>query len=115
MLHKLFGARKTKPNPSSALVLVEEGSAALRIVHMGGQVESYYMAVPASRVMEKYPSFVLARPDIFRRPWEAVVRSEAILVPGQKFFVVPRRTITKLRRRIRKPYKVLLVHLTHDH
>ncbi|GFZ07572.1 hypothetical protein Acr_19g0005090 [Actinidia rufa] len=105
MLHKLFGARKTKPYPSSAPAPAEEGSAALRIVHMGGQVESYYMAVPASKVMEKYPSFVLARPDIFRRPWEAVVRPEAILVPGQKFFVVPRRTIKKLRRRIRKPYK----------
>ncbi|GFZ12363.1 hypothetical protein Acr_23g0007480 [Actinidia rufa] len=108
MLQKLFGARKTKPpksSPSSTSAPVEERSAALRIVHVGGRVESYYMAIPASRVMEKYPSFVLARPDIFRRPWEAVVRPEAILVPGQKFFVVPRRTVKKLRRRIRKPYK----------
>nr|POE61411.1 hypothetical protein CFP56_44037 [Quercus suber] len=55
------------------------------------------MAIPAARIMEKYPKFLLARLEVFRRPWDSVVR------PDQKFFVVPRRTVRKLQKRIRKP------------
>lgn len=55
-------------------------------------------------VLEKYPSFILARPEVFRRPWDSVVQPEEILVLGQKFYVVPKRTVKKLRQRIsRKP------------
>ncbi|KAI3716140.1 hypothetical protein L6452_23265 [Arctium lappa] len=61
------------------------------------------MAFPAAWIMEKYPNFVLARPDIFRRPWDSVIRPEEMLVPGQKYFVVPIWTVKKLRRRIWKP------------
>lgn len=75
---------------------------ALKIVHVGGRAERYYMAVPASRILEKMPSFVLARPDVFKRPWEAVVRPEEVLVPGQKILVVPRSTVKKLRQKIRR-------------
>ncbi|KAK3034028.1 hypothetical protein RJ639_033313 [Escallonia herrerae] len=115
MLHKLFGARTRKPPaagchvpqksvPARVLVLPgEKPTAALKIIHAGGKSEYYYMAVPAARIMEKYPSFVLARPDVFCRPWESRVRPDEILVPGQKYFVVPRRTMKKLRRRTRKP------------
>ncbi|KAL7218429.1 hypothetical protein ACSBR2_011656 [Camellia fascicularis] len=113
MLHKLFGIRKHKPPPSSSRCLVpakpaatpavEERSSVLKIIHAGGHVENYYMAIPANRITAKYPSFILARPDVFWRPWDAVVRPEEILVPGQKFFVVPRQTLKKLRKRIQKP------------
>ncbi|KAA8524896.1 hypothetical protein F0562_011319 [Nyssa sinensis] len=112
MLHKFFGLRPQKhlsrrqvppKQPVPVPDVVDEGSSALKIVHVGGVVELYYMAVPAARIIEKYPSSILARPDVFRRPWESVVRPEEILTPGQKFFIVPRQTMKKLRRRIRKP------------
>ncbi|KAG9448532.1 hypothetical protein H6P81_008497 [Aristolochia fimbriata] len=111
MLNRLLGSQKLKPffrlvsrgeppagKPSENRPSVPP--AVIKIVHVGGVVEELYMAVPAARVMEKYPSFVLARPNIFRRPWESVVRPEEILLPGQKFYVIPRRTVRKLRRRI---------------
>ena len=50
------------------------------------------MAITAARIMEKYPKFLLARPEVFRWPWDSVVRPDEILTPGQKFFIVPRRT-----------------------
>ncbi|CAK9167184.1 unnamed protein product [Ilex paraguariensis] len=112
MLHKLFGARTRTPKPPHGCHIpsklapnkVEEGSSSvLKIIHAGGNAECYYMAVPAVRIIEKYPSYILARPEIFRRPWDSVVRPEEILIPGQKFFIVPRGTVKKLRQRIRKP------------
>lgn len=103
MLHKLFGTKARKPSPDDHHMAEE--SSALKIIHAGGRTDYYYMAIPASRVMEKYPCFILAKPEIFRRPWDSVVRPEEILVPGQKFFVVPIRTVKKLKRRIRKPVK----------
>ena len=81
----------------------QETSSALKIVHAGGIVECYYMAIPAVNIMKKYPSFILARPEVFRRPWYSLVRSDEILTPGEKFYVVPRHTVRKLRRRIKKP------------
>ncbi|KAL3502583.1 hypothetical protein ACH5RR_037032 [Cinchona calisaya] len=100
MLHKIFGARKLAPAPTP----VGEGrsAAALKIIHAGGLVEQYYMAVPAAWIIDKYPSFILARPDVFRRPWGAIVRPQEILIPGQKYFVVPRKTVKKLKRRINR-------------
>ncbi|KAG2719612.1 hypothetical protein I3843_03G261200 [Carya illinoinensis] len=102
-VHKFtFFERPRPPKPASASG--EEGlSTALKIVHGGGIVECYYMAMPAIRIVEKYPSFLLARPQVFRRPWDSLVRPDEILSPGEKFFLVPRRTVRKLQRRIRKP------------
>nr|XP_009777119.1 PREDICTED: uncharacterized protein LOC104226757 isoform X1 [Nicotiana sylvestris] len=77
-------------------------SSVLKIIHAGGIVEYYYMATPAARILEKYPSFILARPDVFRKPWDSVVHKDEILIPGQKYYVVPQRTLKKLRRRIKK-------------
>ncbi|EEF30183.1 uncharacterized protein LOC8289705 [Ricinus communis] len=85
----------------------EDSPSALKIVHAGGKVETYYMAIPAIRILEKYPSYVLAKPEVFRRPWDSVVRPEKILTPGRKFLLVPLRTVKKLRRRVKKPSKDL--------
>lgn len=73
--------------------------AMLKIVHARGMVESYYMALPAANFISRYPSVVLARPEVFRRPWYSVVRLEEILVSREKYYVVPRRTVEKLWRR----------------
>ncbi|WOH03098.1 hypothetical protein DCAR_0522490 [Daucus carota subsp. sativus] len=102
MFHTLFGAKERKPAPPQSHFNAEGRSSALKIIHAGGTVEYYYMAVPASGVMEKYPSCILARPEVFKRPWDSVVRPEEILVPGQKFYVVPKRTVKKLKRRVSK-------------
>ncbi|KAG6406965.1 hypothetical protein SASPL_129945 [Salvia splendens] len=63
-------------------------SRAIKIVHAGWHTERYYMATTAATIIQKNPSFLLARPEIFRRPWDSVVRPEEILVPGQKYYVV---------------------------
>ncbi|TYH63960.1 hypothetical protein ES332_D07G233200v1 [Gossypium tomentosum] len=112
MLNKFLNVRKLAPfyshgRPKPVAQLQKEprenqGTSALKIVHPGGVVECYYMAIPAVNIMKNYPSSVLARPEVFRRPWDSLVRSHEILTPGQKFYVVPRHTVRKLRRRIRK-------------
>ncbi|CAI9286674.1 unnamed protein product [Lactuca saligna] len=107
MLLKLFGSRTNipnpKPNPSFEGIVVGEKPLILQIIHAGGVVERHYMAFPASSIIDKYPNFVLARPEIFRQPWDSIVPPEEILVPGQKYFLVPLRTVKKLRRRARNP------------
>ncbi|KAK2647874.1 hypothetical protein Ddye_015363 [Dipteronia dyeriana] len=113
MLNRLFNVGKLGPfargvsAKPAALGSTTQPEAAccqvLKIVHVGGHVESYYMAMPAVKIIEKYPSSILARPEIFRRPWDSVVRKEEILNLGEKFLVVPRRTVKKLQRTIKKP------------
>lgn len=111
-IHKLLQPRRLVPSlfrrpPADPAPPDDQGpsgpsgcrSAALKIVHAGGMMESYYMALPAATFIDRYPSFVLARPEVFWRPWDSVVRPEEILVPGEKYYVVPRRTMKKLRRR----------------
>nr|GMD38561.1 Myeloid-associated differentiation marker-like protein [Ipomoea batatas] len=104
-----------KPKPSPAVRSGDDHtnnpqSSALKIIHPGGTTEHYYMATPAARIIDEYyPSFILARPDVFRKPWESVVKRDEILTPGQKFFVVPRQTIKKLRRRSRRIKKGIKV------
>ncbi|OIS96464.1 hypothetical protein A4A49_05012 [Nicotiana attenuata] len=87
-------------------------SSALKIIHAGGIVEYYYMATPAARILDKYPSFILARPDVFRKPWDSVVHKDDILIPGQKYYVVPQRTLKKLRRRIKKNNGIINTNLS---
>jgi hypothetical protein len=108
MLKKLLKVHKLtpfqRPKPAASAEREEESFfTPLKIVHAGGMVECFYMATPAARIMEKYPSFLLARPQVFRQPWDSVVGPDEILHPGEKFFVVPRRTVRKLKRRITKP------------
>lgn len=61
------------------------------------------MAIPAVIILEKYPSCILGRREVFRRPWDSVVRPEELLTLGEKLFLVPRRTVRKLRWRVKKP------------
>ncbi|KAH9745403.1 hypothetical protein KPL70_004060 [Citrus sinensis] len=94
---------KVPPKPATgAASTPSESPSALKIVHAGGFVECYYMAIPAVIILEKYPSCKLGRREVFRRPWDSVVRPEELLTLGEKFFLVPRRTVRKLRRRVKK-------------
>ncbi|KAJ9537762.1 hypothetical protein OSB04_030495 [Centaurea solstitialis] len=101
MILKLFGSRNNNTLPQTIRGL--EKPLILQIIHAGGRIDRYYMAFPASLIMDKYPGFVLAWPEIFRRPWDSIVPPEEMLVPGQRYFVVPVRTVRKLRRRIWRP------------
>lgn len=71
----------------------------VRIVLAGGIVELYSGAVPASLVMGRHPGLCLARPEVFKRPRESLVGPNERLLPGQKFYLIPRSTIMKLRRK----------------
>ncbi|KAL4193418.1 hypothetical protein AMTRI_Chr06g176800 [Amborella trichopoda] len=71
----------------------------LRIVHAGGFVEKYYVAIRAAEVLEKHPGLCLARPEVFKRPQESLVSPDESLLPGQKFLLVPQSTVRKLRER----------------
>ena len=113
MLNKLLGAakltrlfqwgRQKKKLGAGAGARAGCLSPPLKIVLPGGVVELYYVAVPAAKIMEAHPSFMVARPEVFRRPWDSLVHPDEILNPGEKYFLVPRSTVRKLRRRIRKP------------
>lgn len=113
MLHKFLNVQKLKPFSKRVPVPAkhapaqpeESGNSVLKVVHAGGNVESYYMAIPAAKILEKYPSFLLARPEVFTRPWDSVVKPDEILTPGEKVFLVPRQTVRKLRRKIQRPNK----------
>ncbi|KAM0025006.1 hypothetical protein Hdeb2414_s0021g00569361 [Helianthus debilis subsp. tardiflorus] len=115
MLQKLFGPRNhnVNTNPTFTESVVEK-PLIVKIIHAGGFVERYYMALPAALIIDKYPKFMLARPDIFQRPWDSIVRPDEMLVPGQKYFVVPTLTVKKLRQRMVKPRTVRSVSLNKD-
>lgn len=74
----------------------------LKIIHAGGFVEQYYMAIPASEIMTKYPKSVLARPEVFHKPWDSLVNPDEILSVGERLYLMPVNTLLKLRRRIRR-------------
>ncbi|MCD7468860.1 hypothetical protein HAX54_007405 [Datura stramonium] len=106
--------RRHGPPKSVSFSVPERPPSALKIIHAGGVAEYYYMATPAARILEKYPSFILARPDVFRRPWDSVVHEDEILIPGQKYYVVPQCTLKKLRRRIKKNSGIIINNNTNN-
>lgn len=78
-------------------------SSALKLVHPGGYVECYYMEMSASKLMERYPSFYITKPNVFKQPWDSIIQPDDTLFPGQKFYIVPQKTVKKLHRRFQKP------------
>ncbi|KAG2708155.1 hypothetical protein I3760_05G179000 [Carya illinoinensis] len=71
----------------------------IRIVHAGGREELYPNAIPASKLMEKYPGMSVARPEVFKSPHDFLLCPEDSLLPGQKYHVVPSSTVHKLRKK----------------
>lgn len=78
----------------------------VRIIHAGGRQELYKTAIPASRLMEKYPGMCVARPEVFKKPQESILSAEEQLLPGQKYFIVPCTTVQKVKRRHSSKRKV---------
>ncbi|KAL5998255.1 hypothetical protein ACLOJK_009193 [Asimina triloba] len=73
--------------------------SSVRIIHAGGVVELYELAIRAADVMYKYPKMLIARPEVFQRPHDSIVRQDEVLIPGQKFYLVPQTTIKKLKKK----------------
>lgn len=72
---------------------------AVRIIHAGGREELYQGPVPAYLLLEKYPGMCVARPQIFKYPHESLLGPEELLLPGQKYYLIPSTTAQKLKRK----------------
>nr|GMD30618.1 Beta-3 adrenergic receptor, putative [Ipomoea batatas] len=72
-------------------------SAVVKIVHPGGHVEVHDGPVLAAEIMNRNPKCCVARPNVFQQPWAAILAPDTTLVPGQKFYVVPKGTVRKLQ------------------
>lgn len=68
----------------------------VKIVHPCGHVELHDRPITASDVVARNPKCCLAFPNVFKQPW-AIVEPETILMPGQKFYVVPLSTVRRLQ------------------
>lgn len=71
----------------------------VRIVHAGGREELYQGAVPASRLIDKYPGMCVAKPEVFKKPFESILSAHEQLLPGNKYYIIPSTTIAKLKRK----------------
>ncbi|OMO52889.1 hypothetical protein CCACVL1_29029 [Corchorus capsularis] len=69
----------------------------VKVVHPGGHVELHDRPVLAAEIICRNPRCVVAHPNVFQQP-SAIVAPETLLMPGQKFYVVPISTIRKLQR-----------------
>ncbi|WOL09068.1 hypothetical protein Cni_G17821 [Canna indica] len=70
----------------------------VKIIYPGGHVEFHSEPVLASDIMSQNPKCWVTHPDVFQQPWAAVVKPDALLALGHKFYVVPISTVRKLRR-----------------
>lgn len=98
----LRGDAKGAPASFSLDFSSQSKSIFVRIVHAGGQVELFPNAVPASLLMEKYPGKCVARPEVFKKPQESLLRPEESLLPGHKYYILPSTTAQKLKRKQQK-------------
>lgn len=120
VVHKLGLLEERKPRS----VYKEKGSAAIskaspefslkpgtifvKIVHEGGVKELYQHAVPASRLMEKYPGMCVALPEVFKDPHQSVLWPEEFLLPGQKYILISCKAVEKLKRKHTEEAKTVL-------
>jgi hypothetical protein len=72
----------------------------VKLVFPGGHVELLDRPTLAADVMARHPRFCVARPDVFREPAAAgaVAAPDAVLQLGQKYYVVPCRTVRRLQK-----------------
>uniref|UniRef100_A0A0E0KLH7 Uncharacterized protein n=1 Tax=Oryza punctata TaxID=4537 RepID=A0A0E0KLH7_ORYPU len=86
---------------SSSSSSLRSPEAVVRVVMQGGVVEAYGGVVLACTVIRNHPpGLCLAYPDVFRNPHGARVRPLQPLFPGQKFYLLPERTMERLQRQI---------------
>ncbi|KAJ4847597.1 hypothetical protein Tsubulata_013917 [Turnera subulata] len=74
----------------------------LKLVHPGRYVEIHKQPIRAAEILKRNPRHSVTRPDVFEYPW-IVVNPEAVLKPGNVFFIVPNRTIYGLLKSHQEP------------
>ncbi|KAL3528943.1 hypothetical protein ACH5RR_008265 [Cinchona calisaya] len=75
----------------------------VKIIHPGGHVELHDRPILAEDIMSKNPESCVAYPYVFKQPW-AIAAPNTLLLPGQKFYVVPISTVRKLQFLSKKYY-----------
>ncbi|ESW30394.1 hypothetical protein PHAVU_002G149900 [Phaseolus vulgaris] len=88
--------RGTKTFPEDGL---QTKDPYVRIVHQGGQQETYHHAFPASELMIKYPGMCVARAQVFTAPHHSVLRPEEHLLLGHKYVTISCKNVEKLKRK----------------
>ncbi|KAK7386754.1 hypothetical protein VNO78_27090 [Psophocarpus tetragonolobus] len=78
----------------------------VRIIHAGGHQELYKHAVPAYKLMTKYPGMCVARPEVFKVPHQSVLWGEEVLVPGHKYILISFRDVEKLKKKLFEEGKI---------
>lgn len=68
----------------------------VKIVHPGGHVELHDRPILAAEIINRNPKSWVCHPSVFQQPW-AILPPETTLMPGQKFYVVPIKTIKRLQ------------------
>lgn len=76
-----------------------ENNIFVHIVHEGGLKELYQHAIPASKLMEKYPGMCVASPEVFKDPHQSVLWPEEILMPGHKYIMISCKAVEKLKKK----------------
>lgn len=84
-----------KKKPEEATIV----SQLVRVVHAGGRIEMYKTAIPASKLIQKYPDMCITRPDVFNNPYESLLSANDMLLPGYKYYLIRWTTIHKLKHR----------------
>ncbi|TMX02175.1 hypothetical protein EJD97_022479 [Solanum chilense] len=90
--------KKLKETDSFSLSL-QLKDITVRIVHPGGKVDMYDCAISAAQLLKNYPGRHVALPDFFNRPHESLLTADDILLPGQKYLVIPSSSVEKLKQR----------------
>lgn len=71
----------------------------VRITHAGGQQELYRHAVPAYKLMTKYPGMCVSKPEVFKLPHQSVLWRDDLLLPGHKYILISFKDVEKLKRK----------------
>lgn len=94
---QLRGGGVAAAKASSQDLSLQSESIFVKIVHEGGQKELYQHAVPASKLMEKYPGMCIALPEVFKDPHQSVLWPEETLMPGHKYIIISCKAVEKLK------------------
>ncbi|XP_057763332.1 uncharacterized protein LOC130983163 [Arachis stenosperma] len=87
---------KAKVSPDVSLT---SNDFVVRIVHKGGLQEVYQRALPASKLMRKYPGMCVASPEVFKDPHQSVLGPDQVLLLGHKYIMISPRDVHKLKRK----------------
>lgn len=94
-----FGKRKKLKETDSFSLSSQLKDITVRIVHPGGKVDMYECAISAAQLLKNYPGRHVALPDFFDGPHESLLTADDILLPGQKYLLIPSTTVEKLKRK----------------